>query len=280
MVCHEGMNHWPSPRHQRADRRRHRGDQQLPAGEHGGRHDDLAALQDQRADGPAEAGAQAERKAQRRRGVGGQAGHHQQQHGGTAEEQAQQQTAAELFAQHRPGDQRRPQRHGETQHRRLPRRDEDGRIGAGDVPDHQVEEGGDDDGAPVFARNDQRLAARPRHRQQRDAGQQHRHGTEGPHRDLGHRVLEQRPVGAPHQRQHDQQDEGAARNALFGHAARLTAMGGQPVQRRIRRGRAGAPVVRPPLRVAPSAPSGRRPRRCAAARRGSAPRPRATVPAA
>ena len=81
------------------------------------------------------------------------------------------------LAEHGPGDQRRPQRHRETQHRRLTRWDQDRRVGAGDVPDHQVEEGAGADRRPVHAARITSDTACARHRQQRDAGQRDGHGT-------------------------------------------------------------------------------------------------------
>ena len=200
---------------QRADRDGHGGEQQLPAGEHRGRHVDMLVLEDQRADGPAQAGQQTEREAQRRLRVGLDAARHQHQHRRGTECDGEQHARTEPLAEHGPGDQRRPQRHREAEHRRLPRRNENRRIGAGDVPDHEVEEGRRSDGRPVPPFDDQRLPAQPGHEQQHDAGDGHRHGAKGPHRDLAHSQRKQRPVGAPDQREDDEQDEGAGRDGCL-----------------------------------------------------------------
>ena len=200
--------------HQGADRDRQRGDQQLPAGQHGGRHLHLAALQDQRADRPADAGEQPERQAERRLRIGSEALPHQQRDGERTQRDRQHEAAAQTFAQHGPADQRRPQRHREAEHRRLPRGDQQRRVGARDVPHHEVEEGGHGDRAPVAARDHERLTHHARRDQQRHAGDQHRHRAKGPHRHLARGQREQRPVGAPHQPQDRQQHQRARRDAL------------------------------------------------------------------
>ena len=199
---------------QRTQRDRHRGHQQLPTGQHRGRHRHAAALDDHRARSPAHGRQQAQRQSQGRLRVGIQAAPHQQQDAAGRQRHRQPLAQRQAFAKHQPGDQRRPHRHREAQHRRLARRDQHRRQRRSHVPDRQVDHGACEHRPPVLPRNAQVLPAQTRHAQQQQAGTRHRDRAKGPDRDLAHHQREQRPVGAPDEGQQRQQHQGTASGGL------------------------------------------------------------------
>ena len=188
---------------------RHRGDDQLPAGENQRMHRHRPPLEDEGARGPANARQQPEREAERRLGVGVEAVGDQQRHAQPADGQCQHEAAVRTVAEEEPCDERRPQWHREAEDGRLARRDEDRSIGAGDVPDHEVRERGSQHGAPVRrveSRATRRAGARSASRTR--PAPSRLDAPERPHRDLAHGDREQRPVGAPHQGEDDQEGNG------------------------------------------------------------------------